>query len=107
MTTRIPLKPAHGKPSLQMSKDAVVIVWDESNYGSFEGCYHSPRGVKDVFPGGSYALFQVIHKHKIRRFRPIILSDNPSAPHTPPPTSNPLQTIPKHPHHHRHTSPPC
>ena len=41
---------------VKLAKDAVVIVWDENDYGSFEGCYHSPRGVDDVFPGGLYAL---------------------------------------------------
>src|SRR5260370_16821807 len=101
MTTRIPLKPAHGKPSLQMSKDAVVIVWDESNYGSFEGCCHTLRGVKDVFPGGSYALFQVIHKRKIGRFRAIILVENQWGIWMPCSTWNPGMKISKAPHHER------
>ncbi len=91
------------KGIVKLAKDTVVIVWDE-NYGSFEGCYHSRRGVDDVFPGGSYALFQVIHKRKIGRFRAITLVENQWGIWMPCSSWNPGMKIGKAPHHERSAS---
>ena len=37
------------------SKSALVIMWDENDYSSANGCCHSPTGVNGVTLGGSNA----------------------------------------------------
>jgi phosphatidylinositol-3-phosphatase len=41
-------------------KSAIVIVWDENDYSSYESCCHSPKGVNGVTLGGSNAPFLVV-----------------------------------------------
>ncbi len=42
------------------SKSAIVVNWDENDYGSYEGCCYSPTGVRGVTLGGGDAPFIVI-----------------------------------------------
>ena len=42
------------------SKSAIVVNWDENDYGSYEGCCYSPTGVHGVTLGGGDAPFMVI-----------------------------------------------
>ena len=49
-------------------KSAIVIAFDENDYGSYEGCCHSPKGVNNVTLGGGPAPFMVItskHAHHL------------------------------------------
>lgn len=39
---------------------AIIINWDENDYGSFEGCCNSPTGVNGVTLGGGNAPFMVL-----------------------------------------------
>lgn len=41
-------------------KSAIVVNWDENDYGSFEGCCYSPTGVHGTVLGGGDAPFMVI-----------------------------------------------
>ncbi len=42
------------------SKSAIIINWDENDYGSYEGCCYSPTGINGVTLGGGDAPFMVI-----------------------------------------------
>jgi len=47
-------------------KSAIIVNWDENDYGSYEGCCYSPTGVHGVTLGGGDAPFMVItskHAH--------------------------------------------
>ena len=42
------------------SKSAILINWDENDYGSYEGCCYSPTGIHGVTLGGGDAPFMAI-----------------------------------------------
>ncbi len=50
------------------SKSAIVVNWDENDYGSFEGCCYSPTGVHGVTLGGGDAPFMVITSKDAHHF---------------------------------------
>jgi hypothetical protein len=50
------------------TKSALVIVWDENDYTSADGCCHSPIGVNGVVLGGSNAPFLVLTSRDRKHF---------------------------------------
>jgi len=50
------------------SKSAIVVNWDENDYGSYEGCCYSPTGVHGVTLGGGDAPFMVITSKNAHHF---------------------------------------
>ena len=49
-------------------KSALVIVWDENDYSSANGCCHSPTGVNGVVLGGSNAPAMVLTSRDPQHF---------------------------------------
>ncbi len=50
------------------TKSAIVIVWDENDYSSADGCCHSPKGVNGVVLGGSDAPALVLTSRDAAHF---------------------------------------
>lgn len=50
------------------SKSAIIVNWDENDYGSFNGCCYSPTGVNGVTLGGGDAPFMVITSKNAHHF---------------------------------------